>query len=61
METFKKCKVKDCKNKHDSKGYCGKHYMQLKLHGKILERTRYNLNKIAEKKYFGEFAYKSKL
>lgn len=31
-------------SKYEDKFYCGKHYLQLKRHGKILERTRYMPN-----------------
>jgi len=36
---MKKCLVPLCNNKYYGKGYCGKHYMQIKQNGKILERT----------------------
>lgn len=33
---FKKgCKVENCKNKHAAKGYCAKHYYQIRKYGKI--------------------------
>lgn len=38
------CKVKNCKNIIFVKGYCKKHYYQLRRHGKILTRTIYNPN-----------------
>ena len=34
---MKKCTVEGCDNKHHSKGYCQKHYNQMKYHGHILE------------------------
>lgn len=40
------CKVVGCTNKHHSNGLCNKHRRQLKRHGKILERTRYDPNEI---------------
>ena len=40
------CKVDGCKNKHLAKGYCWKHYLQLRRHGKILKRTVYDPNEI---------------
>ncbi len=39
------CIIKGCTNKHDSHGYCSKHATQIKKHGKILERTKYDPNK----------------
>jgi len=42
---MKKCKVKNCIKKHKAKGYCNRHYHQITLHGKILERTRFDPNK----------------
>ncbi len=32
---MKICKVEGCNNKHYGKGYCGKHYQQIKKKGKI--------------------------
>ena len=32
---MKICKVEGCNNKHYGKGYCGKHYQQMKKKGKI--------------------------
>lgn len=43
------CKVKMCGNKYLAKGYCRKHYLQLRRHGKILKRTVYDPNKITTK------------
>lgn len=40
----RKCSVEGCSNKHMAKGYCQKHYNDIKNHGKILERTKYDLN-----------------
>ena len=34
---MKKCSVEGCNNKHHSKGYCQKHYNQMKYHGHILK------------------------
>jgi hypothetical protein len=50
METFKKCKVTNCgkKQKYLKKGYCCKHYQQIKQHGKILERTMFDPNEIID-------------
>lgn len=44
----KKCSVEGCENKHCAKGYCGKHYNQMKRYGHILERTKYDANEIVE-------------
>lgn len=53
---MKKCKVIDCNNykKYLPKGYCYKHYMQLRLHGRILERTRFDKNEIIKHKNYYE-------
>ena len=32
---MKTCKVEGCNNKHYGKGYCAKHYQQIKRKGKI--------------------------
>ena len=43
---MKKCSVKGCNGKHKAKGYCFKHYMQVRTYGEIKERTRYDSNEI---------------
>ena len=43
---MKICKVEGCNNKHYAKGYCSKHYTQLRRHGEILDRTKYDSNEI---------------
>ena len=43
---IKRCSVEGCNNKHKAKGYCGKHYYQFKKYGEVLERTKYDPNKI---------------
>lgn len=40
------CLVEGCNKKHHGNGYCVKHYKQIRDHGKILERTKYDLNEI---------------
>lgn len=42
------CSVEGCENKHFSKGYCSKHYQQIRKHGSILERTTHDANEIIE-------------
>ena len=42
---MKFCTVKGCDKKHKAKGYCSKHDSQIKRHGRILDRTRYDPNK----------------
>ena len=44
---MKTCKADGC-NRTDikAKGYCGKHYTQIRRHGKILDKTRFDLNEI---------------
>lgn len=44
----KTCSVEGCSNKYLAKGYCSKHYTQLRRYGKILDRTRNDLNEIIE-------------
>lgn len=34
---MKECSVDWCKRKHYSKGFCDKHYYQIRRYGKILE------------------------
>jgi len=46
---MKICKIKNCNNEHTSKGYCGKHYMQVKRYGKISKRNTRTPNKIIDK------------
>jgi hypothetical protein len=41
---MKKCLVVNCNEKYYGKGYCQKHYWQLKRHGHILERSRKDPN-----------------
>lgn len=38
------CKVVDCFQEVYAKGYCWRHYYQLRRHGRILERTRFDPN-----------------
>ena len=40
------CKVDGCSNFRHGGGYCGKHYYQIKKHGKILEVSKFDPNKI---------------
>ena len=42
------CKVEGCNNKHRCKGYCDKHYRQIRTYGRILDRTKYDPNEIVE-------------
>ena len=42
---MKICKVEGCNNKYYAKGYCEKHYNQIRKHGKI-KRTIYDSNEI---------------
>ena len=49
------CKVKDCNNKHYSKGYCNKHYQQFRKYGEDLlqpkEQTLCSVKNCNEKHY----------
>ena len=40
------CKVSGCNNKLLAKGYCSKHYQQIRLYGKILDRSKFDPNEI---------------
>ena len=43
---MKKCKVEGCNGKHCAKGYCNKHYYQMKRCGKVTTRNRLDPNEI---------------
>jgi len=43
---MKICIVEGCERKHHAKGYCKKHDVQFRRHGKILKRTRFDPNEI---------------
>lgn len=40
------CEVEGCEEKHRAKGYCFRHYVQMRKYGKILNRTRNDPNEI---------------
>lgn len=40
------CQVEGCNNAHYTKNYCIRHYQQIRKYGKILKRTRSDLNEI---------------
>ena len=41
------CKVKDCgSHRIEGNGYCQKHYLQVKRHGRVLEYGRYDANEV---------------
>lgn len=42
---MKKCCVEGCEKKHYAKGYCSKHYTQIRRYGEI-SRTKYDKNEI---------------
>lgn len=44
---MKTCKVEGCNGKHKAKGYCNKHYIQMRDFGEI-RRTRFDSNEIIE-------------
>lgn len=44
---MKTCSVEGCTNKHYGKGYCEKHYTQMRRYGKI-SRSRFDSNEIIE-------------
>ena len=43
---MKQCEIKNCTNKHYAKGFCSKHYTQMRRYGKIIDRTKYDKNDI---------------
>lgn len=51
---MKECNVKGCNNKHHAKGYCSKHYTQVRRYGKVLNRTKYDPNEIIEYEDYAE-------
>ena len=54
------CSVEGCNNKHHGKGYCSKHYTQIKRHGCITERTRFDANEIIEYDNYAEIVIYNK-
>lgn len=46
------CMVEGCENEVLGRGYCEKHYTQIRRHGKLLERTRHDPNEIIYKKNY---------
>jgi len=57
---IKLCKVKHCNHKHYAKGYCAKHWKQINRYGKILNRTRFDLNEIINYKKHAEIVIYNK-
>ena len=51
---MKKCQVEGCNNKHCAKGYCQKHYYQMKRCGKATARNRLSKNEIIEYEDYAE-------
>ncbi len=51
---MRECIVEGCSDRHDAKGYCKKHYGQMHRHGKILERTRFDMNEYEIKDCYAE-------
>lgn len=49
-----KCKVENCDNKIKAKGYCQRHYSQLKNFNKIFTRTKFDKNEIILYKDYAE-------
>ena len=44
---MKKCTIEGCENKHYGKGYCEKHYTQIRRYGRI-KRSSYEPNEVIE-------------
>ena len=51
---MKICKVEGCEKKSRAKGYCNKHYQQMKKYGKTLNRTTHDPNEIILKEDYAE-------
>jgi len=51
---LKICSVNGCNNKYRSKGYCNKHYLQIKRYGHPLDRTQKDKNRIIIKEGYAE-------
>ena len=56
----KTCSVEGCNNKIHRRGYCNKHYLQIRRHGKIFERTRRDSNEIIEYDDYAEIVLYNK-
>jgi hypothetical protein len=54
------CKVDGCDCKHLAKGYCQKHYAQIRRYGHVLERTRFDANEIVGYEDFAEIVLYNK-
>jgi len=54
MITINICQVTGCNEIVHAKGICHKHYLQVQKHGRLFERTRYDLNEIS---IDGDIAY----
>ena len=50
----KVCTIENCNNKIFAKGLCSKHYNQIRRHGKILEQTSREANKIIKYEDYAE-------
>lgn len=51
---MKKCKIEKCEKRHYARGYCQKHYDQIRLYGEIGKRTIYTPNEIFIKDDYAE-------
>lgn len=54
------CKIENCNNKVLAKGLCSKHYNQIRNHGKILEQTTREPNKIVKYEDYAEIYFNDK-
>lgn len=57
---MKTCKVEGCNNYVCKKEYCNRHYLQNYRHGKVLNRTIYDKNKIVIKHDYAEIVIYNK-
>lgn len=56
----RECSIKKCINNHYAKGYCIKHYYQVKRHGHILKRTSKDRNEIISYENYAEIVIYNK-
>ena len=54
------CSVEGCNNKHYCKGYCCRHYNQIRRCGHILERSQRDANEIIEHEDYAEIVVYNK-
>jgi len=53
---MKICSIKNCGKRHSANGYCSKHDTQMRMYGKILERTIFDKNEYFDRGEYMEMA-----